>query len=194
MPRRLNQVRLVDVPRTPWRNGGGSTQVLLAWPDAPHWQLRISVAQIDHDGDFSAYPGVLRWFAVLHGAGVHLQLGASLQTLKPGSPPLQFDGATAPGCTLIDGPTQDLNLMSRPAAGRAHMQAAGQPAWHSEAGFRACFTHTAVRLQIDGEPALALPAQSLVWGMQSAGHAWALHSDQGPLQAWWMSLQTPPSR
>jgi uncharacterized protein len=190
----INLVALRDVPRTPWRNGGGSTQVLLEWPDAQDWWVRISVAQIDRDGDFSAYPGVQRWFAVLLGAGVRLKWGSDLHTLKPGSPALEFDGATAPGCTLIDGPTLDLNLMSLHAAGRALMQAADHQPWHSAAGFRACFTHSAARLQIEAEPPMNLPALCLVWGARSEGQTWALRSEDGPLQAWWMSLETPPSR
>mgnify|MGYP000415291841 CR=1 FL=1 len=37
----------------PWRNGGGFTRELLAWPSADDWQLRISVAEIARDGAFS---------------------------------------------------------------------------------------------------------------------------------------------
>jgi environmental stress-induced protein Ves len=48
-----------------WRNGGGSTRELLAWPEATDWQARISVAEITRDGPFSAFAGVQRWFAVL---------------------------------------------------------------------------------------------------------------------------------
>jgi uncharacterized protein len=190
----MQQVLVQQVRSTPWRNGGGSTQVLLEWPDALHWRVRISVAQIDRHSDFSAYPGVQRWFAVLRGAGVRLQLGTKLHTLKPGSPPLEFDGATAPGCTLINGPTQDLNLMGQQAAGQAQMQAAGQQAWRSAATLRACFTHTAATLHVEGQAPLLLPAQCLVWCAASADQAWALHSDNGPLQAWWLSFKpTPPA-
>lgn len=59
-----------DCPAMPWRNGGGQTRELLTWPagSAPdQWQLRISRADIDYDGPFSAFPGVQRWFAVLKG-------------------------------------------------------------------------------------------------------------------------------
>jgi environmental stress-induced protein Ves len=69
-------------PRRPaqtWRNGGGSTRELLAWPEAGAWQLRISVAEITRDGPFSAFAGVQRWFAVLRGDGVRLRLGETAQ-------------------------------------------------------------------------------------------------------------------
>ena len=56
----MNVVELCDAPEQAWRNGGGITRELLAWPaDAP-WQLRVSVAEIIKDGNFSAFPGVQR--------------------------------------------------------------------------------------------------------------------------------------
>lgn len=32
-----HRIALDTVPRQPWRNGGGSTRELLAWPDATDW-------------------------------------------------------------------------------------------------------------------------------------------------------------
>ena len=49
-------VALADVPAQAWRNGGGTMRELLAWPDASDWQLRVSVAEIEADGPFSAFP------------------------------------------------------------------------------------------------------------------------------------------
>ena len=105
-----------------WRNGGGQTRELLAWPDANNWQLRISRADIDADGPFSAFPGVTRWFAVLRGTGVALAFSGTEREVRQGDAPLQFDGASAPGCRLLDATTQDLNLMAR--GGTSQMQAA----------------------------------------------------------------------
>ena len=153
----LNQVLLHQVPATPWRNGGGRTHELLAWPTLDAWQLRISVAVIDCDGAFSAYPGVARCFAVLAGAGVRLHFAQSVQSLEVGSPVLQFDGADAPGCKLIDGPTQDLNLMCPHSAGQADMAAADDQHWHSAAPLRACYSHTAASLHTGAAAPLALP-------------------------------------
>ena len=77
----MNLVRLQDQAAIPWRNGGGTTRDLLTWP-APGdgWQLRVSVALIDRSGLFSVFGGVSRWFTVLDGAGVHLDLPSGRTT------------------------------------------------------------------------------------------------------------------
>ena len=112
----MNIVHLADCPFVPWRNGGGRTRELLAWPSASDWQVRVSVAEIEADGPFSPYPGIDRWFAVLGGAGVVLALPQGEVTLRPGSAAVAFAGEASPACRLIDGPTQDLNLMLRRGA------------------------------------------------------------------------------
>jgi uncharacterized protein len=112
----MNVVRLADCSEQPWRNGGGRTRELLAWPSAAAWQVRVSVAGIDADGPFSPYPGIDRWFAVLSGAGVVLALPQGAIALGPASAAVAFAGETAPDCRLIDGPTQDLNRMLRRGA------------------------------------------------------------------------------
>jgi environmental stress-induced protein Ves len=99
-----------------WHNGGGQTRELLRWPADGPWRLRISLADIAADGPFSGFEGVTRWFAVLSGAGVVLHFDDHDMRLDSASNALQFDGAAAPGCSLIDGPTQDLNLMLRGGA------------------------------------------------------------------------------
>src|SRR5690554_3842924 len=97
----------------PWRNGGGQTRELLTWPEGNDWQLRISVADIETDGPFSAFDGVQRWFTVLHGPGVELKFTDAKHVLRCGDDPLKFDGGEFPYCQLLDGPTRDLNLMAR---------------------------------------------------------------------------------
>jgi hypothetical protein len=112
----MNVVRWGDCIDMPWRNGGGRSRELLAWPEAEDWQVRVSVAEIGTDGPFSPFAGIERWFAVLEGAGVVLTLPAGERTVRPGDPALAFPGEAAPGCRLIDGPTRDLNLMLRRGA------------------------------------------------------------------------------
>lgn len=121
-------VPLSSIPPTAWRNGGGITRELAVWP-APNvkatqdkysnnWLWRISVADVSADGPFSVFKGIDRWFAVLDGAGVQLDIQSenrATQSIEqtPNSEPLAFDGGAATDCKLIDGPTQDLNLMVR---------------------------------------------------------------------------------
>jgi uncharacterized protein len=112
----MNVVRLADCSFVPWRNGGGRTRELLAWPNASDWQVRVSVAEIEADGPFSPYPGIDRWFTVLGGAGAVLTLAQGEVTLRPGNAAVAFAGEAALMCRLIDGPTQDLNLMLRRGA------------------------------------------------------------------------------
>lgn len=186
---------LAATPPQPWRNGGGITHELLAWPPgASAWLLRVSVARIDADGPFSRFDGVQRWFAVLNGAGVVLQQSDGPLTLTPASAPLGFDGADAPGCRLIDGPTLDLNLMALASAGTARMarvvatQAlAGQHRW------RGLYTGVALQLQTGIGPALTLPPHTLAWSDDTTTAPWFCPdpATPGPLPAWWLTLDTP---
>ncbi len=147
MPREL---RALDVTPQPWRNGGGRTRELVASPPGADWMLRVSLADIDVDGPFSAFPGVQRWFAVVAGAGVVLTLPGATGTrrLTTADEPFAFDGAAAPGCRLIDGPTRDLNLMLRGGLrGEMARARSGEPWTGSTWRWRACFTAGAARWQ-----------------------------------------------
>jgi len=115
-------VRLQDQPARPWRNGGGTTRELLAWPHSADWSCRFSVAEVTQNGPFSRFEGVQRWFAVLSGAGVRLTLANQSVELNCNSAPFHFDGALPVDCDLLGGPTQDFNLMVREPAGLAEMR------------------------------------------------------------------------
>jgi environmental stress-induced protein Ves len=191
-----------------WRNGGGQTRELLAWPTPSDWALRISRADIGADGPFSEFAGVQRWFAVLHGAGVRLRFAHTVTTLQAGDAPLQFDGASAPLCELVGGPTQDLNLMVR--GGRGVMQAVQEAApWHAHCSMRGMYA-VAAGVWSDGEQTQALPAHTLLWCETPADRPWtfspraaqtaptandAAHSGAyAPAIAFWLGFtpETPP--
>lgn len=110
-------VALASVAQTPWRNGGGLTSVLAQWPTQGDWQWRMSVAIVEQSGPFSHFDGIDRWFAVLEGAGVTLQIADQTHHLTPHSAPLAFDGAAETACELIDGRTTDFNLMVKQRKG-----------------------------------------------------------------------------
>lgn len=113
-------LNLAEAVAQPWKNGGGLTRELLAWPSAADWQVRLSVADIAADGPFSVFQDVLRWFAVLEGDGVRLTVDSTRTALNTGSEPFCFAGTSPTYCELLGGATRDFNLMLRGAAG--HMQ------------------------------------------------------------------------
>ena len=110
---------IADVAATPWRYGGGVTRELAVWPPEGEWQWRMSVAEVEASGPFSRFEGVQRWFAVLSGAGVRLDIDGQTHTLDVNTEPHQFDGAADTQCTLLAGPTRDFNLMLRRLGARA---------------------------------------------------------------------------
>lgn len=185
----IRVITLAGAAAQPWKNGGGITRELLAWPSPADWQLRISVAEVAQSGPFSAYPGITRWFAVVQGEGVVLRFTDRTHTLAPGGQPLRFDGAEAPVCEFIRGLTLDLNLMTARDAGRSSMhQVLPGVDWLADAPLRAVFTAQPAELRIDGHAAAELPAMSLAHAPQGAGQNWQLHSDGAAPRAWWIEF------
>lgn len=174
-------ISAADVAPQAWRNGGGRTRELLAWPHSHDWLLRISVADIETDGPFSKFEGVDRWFAVLDGAGVRL-FG---HELRAGEPLLQFDGAAAPDCKLIDGVTRDFNLMHRRGKGRLRVQPAGTALAPVSARWVGLFTAAGGVLSHGGR-AMPLAALSLAWCEAPSAQTCSF---EGNGSAWWMSWQ-----
>jgi environmental stress-induced protein Ves len=179
-------VQLRDVAPTPWRNGGGVTRELLAWPNASDWIWRMSVAEVASSGPFSRFDGVQRWFAVLAGAGVRLEVAGQLLTLTCRSAPFCFDGAEPVACDLIDGATQDFNLMVRSGSASARMERVS--------GLR-CFDLSATVIvaayaggtgatAVFDNIALDIPANCLAWRSGAAGAAVRLES----ADALWMEI------
>ena len=207
----IRTARLGDVAPQAWRNGGGRTRELLAWPSADLWSLRISVAEIDRDGPFSAYPGVQRWFAVVDGAGVELSFEAGDVACRRGDAPLSFDGREAPACRLLAGPTRDLNLMARHGRSTLLPVRRGE-AWEDAWMLRGLYTTVAGAWQAGAE-AHAVEAGMLLWVSGSgaadldpsgrATHrsaaAWRFEpagrpTDRGAtIAAWWFGYSPDPS-
>ena len=182
----LTIVHAPTVAPQSWRNGGGQTRELLVWPPGPDWLVRISRADIESGGPFSAFPGVERWFTVLEGAGVALQFADEERILKSGDAPLAFDGAAAPGCRLLNGPTQDLNLMIRQGSG-VMQPIQPQTAWSGPFTARGLYTLDA-GVWRSGTQTHALPANALLWIANGSADEWTFRpaATQHPLRAWWL--------
>lgn len=182
-------IKANDVVPQAWRNGGGWTRELLVWPSGTEWCVRISRADIEVDGPFSSYPGVERWFTVLEGAGVALRFAGEERTLKIGDAPIMFDGASGPVCRLLEGPTQDLNLMVQ--RGSALMQAvqAGK-GWSASLDLRGIYT-TCAGTWSDGRQSVALPAHALLCCEKDQANEWTFAPRDGARKqaAWWLGYR-----
>lgn len=177
------------VPPQCWLNGGGSTRELHAWPAGADWTLRVSLADIDSDGPFSAYPGVQRWFAVVEGAGVELRFGEQRRRLTPQVAPLHFDGALAPECRRLLGATRDLNLMVRHGRGAMHHAKVGRTFTAEPDGQCGLFTAVAGTWRGEGEAHADVAAHTLLWFQRPpAGRQWfePARALQEPL-GWWLA-------
>jgi uncharacterized protein len=103
--------------RVRWRNGLGWTREIhahatTASPD--DWAWRLSIAEIEQDAPFSAFPGVDRELVLLSGNGLRLRFeDGEVRELQPPHDRLRFAGERAVTGELLDGPTQDFNLMWR---------------------------------------------------------------------------------
>ena len=146
----------------PWKNGGGRTRELFAWPDRERWRVRVSLADIEADGSFSAFPGVMRWFAVLEGAGVELAFEDRRVHVESGDAPFVFDGALAPMCRLVRGRTRDLNLMLRGVNG-AMVLAADHRLWSPAGDGCGLFAAVGGTCHHAGNVPIRVEAETLLW-------------------------------
>ena len=156
-------VSLGDAATQPWRNGGGVTRELLAWPSRDAWQVRISVADVAAAGPFSTFEGIERWFAVLEGAGVVLRIGEVARTVVATGEPIRFSGEASVHCELVDGATRDFNLMAPP--GRATLRrVAGGFAFHlQDKALAAVYAHGRPAAVHTAQGVIQVPAGHLAW-------------------------------
>ena len=157
----IHLVRLADAPRQRWRNGGGWTRELLAWPGPDHWRARVSVADIESDGPFSGFPGVTRFFCVLQGAGVELTIDGQATRVTPTDAAVRFPGEANTTCRMQGGPTRDLNLMVRGPGGAMERVSAGR-VWNPAAPSCGVYALAAGPCRA-GDATFALPAAALLW-------------------------------
>lgn len=110
--------------RVRWRNGAGWTREIVAEPAVGEWDWRLSIAEIEQDAPFSRFPGVDRELVLLAGQGLRLRFGdGESHALHPPHSRLRFAGERIARGELLDGPTQDFNLMWRRDAYSAQL-------WH----------------------------------------------------------------
>ena len=101
--------------RERWKNGQGWTHEIFRSPiNADTWNWRLSIAKVEQDGPFSTFPGVERELVLLAGEGMRLVFDDDQRIeLLPPHDRARFAGERLLRAELIDGATQDFNLMWR---------------------------------------------------------------------------------
>jgi environmental stress-induced protein Ves len=203
-------VHLTQVKPERWANGGGWTRTLLAWPDPRRWSVRVSVADLESAGQFSEYPGIDRWFAVLEGGGVRLTTAGRAPALVRGDDDEMhaFCGDDATDCELLAGATRDLNVMVRRTDASARIRAlrgvsaatalrsnAAQSPSHSAVSLRTdatligCFVCDDAQLAVGAGP-VTLSRHTLAWVANPGREVleWQLASPVP--RGWWIEANT----
>jgi len=110
-------IRAADCKVMPWKNGGGTTTEIAVAPESASlgdFDWRISMAHVGADGPFSSFPGIDRTLSVLTGNGIRLAFGdGETVALDRATAPFFFAADRAVDGVLVDGPIDDLNVMSR---------------------------------------------------------------------------------
>lgn len=157
-------LRSTDYRRMPWKNGGGETREIAVSPAGATFETldwRISLATVAEHGPFSMFQGVQRTLCVIRGAGMQLQVGdGAPAALFETSEPFTFDGETSTYARLINGPIEDLSVMSR----------------------RGRFRHTVKRLVFADALELSTRAQSLIIYCQRGNLLCAAGAETGHLE------------
>ncbi|MEO8003118.1 MAG: HutD family protein [Arenimonas sp.] len=102
-----------EYQRTRWKNGLGWTREIIRQPEASeNWSWRLSIAEVDKDGPFSAFENIDRELVLLSGEGMRLNFadGESV-TLNPPHEKYRFAGERELSAELLGGPTHDFNVM-----------------------------------------------------------------------------------
>jgi uncharacterized protein len=145
-PMHCTLIPAASLVATPWKNGGGVTREIAAYPpgaalDAFAW--RVSVADVAQPGPFSSFAGIDRTLVLLEGRGMLLdELADSgavdstdgaqaahtrmhththTHTLIQPLDMARFAGEARIDARLVDGATRDFNLMVRRDAASGHV-------------------------------------------------------------------------
>ncbi len=115
----IRHLKPADARRVPWKNGRGFTEELALWPPGAGFERgdfdwRIARAVVDEAGPFSAFPGFDRVLVVAAGAGLRLEHGGRAPRARVTQlQPYRFSGDWPTSAALLDGPVEDVNVLTR---------------------------------------------------------------------------------
>lgn len=138
---RLQHLPANEYRRERWRNERGWTREIHRQPlESDDWDWRVSIAEIDRDAEFSAFPGCDRELVLLAGEGMRLRFGdGDVALLEPPHGRLRFAGERPVAAELVQGPTHDFNLIwrrDRVQASLLHRPLVGAMVFFAEPGVR----------------------------------------------------------
>lgn len=109
----MNRVRVAALPKTPWRNGGGTTTAIAAEPEGASFDdclWRVDVSDIGRAGPFSHLAGLDRTLVPL-ASGLVLTIDGARHELGMFEP-FAFSGDSATACDIA-APMQAFNVLTR---------------------------------------------------------------------------------
>jgi environmental stress-induced protein Ves len=92
-----------------WKNGGGTTTELYSLYDP--FVFRLSIANVEKDGDFSIFPFIDRTLILLSGDGFLLHKPRESLQLNTKFNPFEFSGDDNIHCSLLGDNCTDFNVM-----------------------------------------------------------------------------------
>ncbi len=116
MKKPLSRIRRYNTYRImPWRNGRGSTLEIAREPaTGEDFAWRLSLADIDRDGEFSPYPGYRRALVLVAGNKLRLTFRRHGNcVLDPTRRAARFEGVWETRCAIPEGRCTDLSLIVR---------------------------------------------------------------------------------
>lgn len=115
-------IRAADLVPAPWKNGGGVTREILRMPaGSAHFDWRLSLANIEAEGAFSAFDGYERTLVLVRGNGLLLRFGNHGESrLTHIGDHVTFDGGWQTYGVPLAGACMDLNLIAADRLPRPH--------------------------------------------------------------------------
>ncbi|WP_431032600.1 HutD/Ves family protein [Streptomyces sp. P6-2-1] len=119
-------LRWAEYRAVPWRNGGGTTREVASGrvreAGGEEFDWRVSVADVDAGGPFSAFPGVDRVITLVEGSGMVLTVDGEAPRLVEPLVPFAFPGDARTDCRLDAGAVRDMNVMTRRGRASGHVR------------------------------------------------------------------------
>ena len=191
----LHRFTIADLPRMPWKNGGGSTREVVCQPPGAgmdRFDWRVSTASIAQSGPFSVFPGIDRSIMLLDGDGVRLRCDGHFDhALDTPAQPFSFSGDVPVDCTLLGAESTDFNVMTRRGVVRADVQVHTGRATLASASSGVLLALKGDWTLNDGTHTLDVVAGQGVWWSDTAA-AWACTAREA--QARLVSVRIAPVR